>query len=208
MTQHDQEQTHEFFRAMHQQISETPLPHRRGFLAPGRRPVHRRLPVWPLAGASAAIASILTVVALALGAGSNPSPAYAVTINPSRGVTIYLREFRDIGKLNARLAALHTRIRAVPATQGCVDPVHSVIGAYNGVPAHVAPGRAKTLKALPPQRGIVIISETIENDTLPGRTLVIPVTRSGLQAGIPAQQGDVVIGPAPRCVSDPSGTPR
>jgi hypothetical protein len=208
MTRHDQEQTHEFFRAMHQQILETPLPHRSGRIRSGRRTVHGQLALWPLAGVSAALASILTVVALALGASSNPSPAYAVTINPNRGVTIYLREFRDIDKLNARLAALHTRIRAVPATPICVDPVHSVIGAYNGVPAHVAPGPARTLKALPLQHGIVVISETIENNTLPGRTLVIPVMQSGLQAGIAPTQGDVVVGPAPRCVSDSRTAPR
>jgi len=200
MTDHDPE--YPFFRQMRAQILDTPLPRRRRRLRRDRHGLTtpRRFPLWPLAGASAALVATLTLLTLVLGAGSSPSPAYAVTINPNHGVTIYLLEFRDLRKLNARLAALGTRIRVVPVIPGCVAPVHPVIGAYDGVPAHVAPGPAKTLQALPPQHGTMIVSETIETDTLPGRTLVIPVTRSGLQTGVNPPGVTAVIGPAPRCV--------
>jgi hypothetical protein len=156
----------------------------------------------PLAAGAGALIAAITALVLVLSAGSNPPPAYAVTFNPNHGVTIYLREFGAIGKLNARLAALDTRIRAVPVVPGCVAPVHAVIGAYRGIPAHLVPGPARTLEALPPQPGVVF-SETIALDTLPGRTLVIPATRSGLQTGFTATGGDgVVIGPAPRCIGE------
>lgn len=204
-----QDHEREFFGEMRAQILGTPLPVGRRFAALGGvagRP-WRRLEL-PLAGLAAALVAVVAVLTLALGTGGGPSPAYAVTLDRGTGVTIYLREFRDIRELNLRLAALPSRIRAVPVIRGCVDPVHYVIGAYHGVPAHIAPGPARTLVALPPQRGIVIISETIENDTLPGRTLIIPITRSGRQAGIASPQGTVVIGSAPRCVDETTAQPR
>lgn len=194
---------HEFFREMREQILDAPVPvGRRLSLRRHGLKARERTLLWPLAGVSLALAATLTLLVLALGAGSDPAPAYAVTTTRDHDVvTIYLREFRDIGKLNARLAALGTRIRAVPVISGCVDPVHTVIGAYDGVPAHLTPGPAKTLQALPPQSGILVFSETIENDTLPGRTFVIPVTRSGRQTGFATAGADVVIGPAPLCVA-------
>ena len=203
MTEHDS--GHAFFRLMRAQILDAPPPaHRRLRLDRHGLTTPRRLPLWPLAAVSAAFSAALALLVVAFGAGSNAAPAYAVTINPDRTVTIDLREFRDIRQLNARLVSLHTRIRAVPVIPGCVAPVHVVIGAYDGVPAHVAPGPARTLEAIPAQPGVVavVFSETIEDDTLPGRTFVIPVSRSGLQAAFNIPGSTTVIGPAPRCVGE------
>jgi hypothetical protein len=190
-----------FFEQMREQILATQLPDHPSPLRGRRRRRGRRL-LWraSVTGIGVGLAAAITAVVLALAAGSDPQPAYAVTVNPDHSVTIILREFRAIGQLNARLAALRTRIRAVPIVPGCIDRVHSVIGAYRGIPAHVAPGPAKTLEV----DGIAKPSVTMTTavDTLSGRTSVFAVTRSGMLGDISGPGDGVVIGPAPRCVGD------
>jgi hypothetical protein len=100
------------------------------------------------------------------------------------------------------LSAYH---RSGAIRQRALERLHwSVPPVDGGVPAHVDPGPARTLRALAPQRGTVIFSETIAVDTLPGRTFVIPVTRSGLQTGYEPQGSTAVLGPAPRCLAAPT----
>lgn len=135
------------------------------------------------------------VIVLELSTSSSVPPAYAATFHMSgaqRTVTITLRDEQDIPKLNTRLAALHTRIRVVPVTVGCDAPVHVV---SNGA---VIPGPARTLLASPLMKGDGgrVISMTIAVDTVPGRTFVIPYSRTGLHSG----GESVVVGPAPSCV--------
>jgi hypothetical protein len=154
-----------------------------------------------ISGGALALAAIAAAVVVLVSGGSSAPPAYAAafhTVAGQRTVTITLREWRDIPKLNALLAGEHTRIRVVPIVRGCAAPVHVVIGAYRGVPAHIAPGPAQTLEV--DRVAKPVVSETIALDTLPGRTDVFPVTRSGM-LGDTAGPGDgVVIGPAPQCV--------
>jgi hypothetical protein len=201
-TVRSEQQDHPFFRAMREQILQAPEPrHRRlsTLLSPGQR--WRRSPL-RVAGASAGLVAILIGLIVSLSTGDVASPAYAVTINSNRSVTIYLREFRDIGRLNARLAFLHTGIRAVPVMPGCVAPVHSFSDAYGKGFKKLLPGPPETLEALPATRGIILSYETLSTDTLPGRTFIIPVSRSGLQTGFRPPDGNVVLGTAPRCVGE------
>jgi hypothetical protein len=140
-----------------------------------------------LAGVGVGLAGLIVGLLLALTTASSPPPAFAATVNADRTVTITLREITAAGRLNARLAALGTRIRVVRVVRGCVAPVHTV---SNG---HVVPGPARTLEASPEDGAVV--SMTIEVSTIRGRTFVVALTKNGL-AGIDT----VVVGPAPRCV--------
>jgi hypothetical protein len=199
------QQDHAFFEAMREQISATPLPVPKTVRSSPLGIIRNRfVSRWPLASVSIGLAVALVALALSLSAEDAASPAYAVTVNADRSVTIYLREFRDIGKLNARLALLRTGIRAVPVVRGCVAPVHSFSGAYGKGFKKLLPGPPKTLEALPATRGIILSYETLSIDTLRGRTFVIPVTRSGLQTGFRPPANNVVLGPAPRCVGGAS----
>ena len=138
----------------------------------------------------------LALVAVAVSDGSRAAPAYAAVINTSGGqrtVTITLRQEQNIPRLNAQLETEHTRIRIVPVVRGCDAPVHSV---SNG---KVIPGPAKTLLAFNQNINdgpVYVSSETIDVDTIAGRTSVIPDSKTGLlNSG-----GGVVVGPAPSCV--------
>lgn len=179
--------------AMREQIQATPMP------AAHKSWLSRRVLARPpltrpgfLAGAGVALTGLIVGVLLALGAASGPPPAFAATVHSDRTVTITLREVTAVTALNAKLAALQTRIRVVPEERGCVAPVHTV---SNG---QVIPGPAKTLQASDQGQGAVV-TMTIEVNTIPGRTLVVAVAKSGL-GGIVV----VVVGPAPRCVGYPS----
>ncbi len=180
--------------AIREQIRATPmLPARRPGLPRPTSPVARvRRPGW-LAAAVVAVSVAIGTVVLSLGGTGSPPPAYAATLNADRTVTITLREMADIPKLNAKLTELRTRIRVVPVVRGCVAPVHMV---SNG---KVVPGPAQTLHAA--RLGGTLISTTIEVNTLPGRTLVVPDSKSGMYIG-----GAVVLGPAPPCVAYPAAT--
>ncbi|MGO9751924.1 MAG: hypothetical protein ACLP8S_17740 [Solirubrobacteraceae bacterium] len=170
--------------AMRQQIRATPMPpaRRAALLRPASAVGRVRYLGWLVAGAVALVAAMVALaLALSLVGGATPPPAYAATLNPDRTVTITLREMADIPKLNAKLAALGTRIRVVPVLPGCVALVHVV---SNG---KVVPAPAQTLHASRTTGSIV--SMTIEVKTLPGRTLVIADTRKGLYA-----LGVVVVG--------------
>jgi len=145
-----------------------------------------------LASAGVSLAAVLATVLLALGAASSPPPAFAVTRSGPGEVTITLRQINQVNALNARLASLGTRIRVVPVVHGCVAPVHTV---SNGA---VVPGPAKTLEAAPlGGPGSALVSMTISVDTIPGRTLVVAESKSGLR-----QVSVVVVDPAPACVGD------
>jgi hypothetical protein len=176
--------------AMREQIHATPM------TATATRTQWRRRRVGLVSGGAVGLALGAAAVALVVGGGSGAAPAYAAFFHNNgaqRTVTITLREEQDIPQLNARLEAQHTRIRVVPVLRGCHDPVHSV---SNG---QVIPGPAKTLLAGPQYlngRPIYIESETVDVNTIAGRTLVIPDSRSGLYSG----GGGVIVGPAPSCV--------
>jgi hypothetical protein len=148
------------------------------------------IPALATCGTAAAVAVV------ALTSVTSAPPAYAAVTHFSGGqrtVTITLREEQDISKLNARLEAEHTRIRVVPVVRGCDAPVHSVSD------GEVVPGPAKTILAEPLDVGGhqgIVVSETIDVNTIAGRTFVVPDSRTGLHSG-----GDqVVVGPAPSCV--------
>lgn len=146
------------------------------------------------AGAAVVLVAVIVALVLAVSQAGSLRPAFAATVNTNGTVTITLREFGAIGELNRRLAALGTRIRAVPVVTGCVAPVHTV---SNGL---VVPGPARTLEAHPlGPIGGALVSETIAVNTIPGRTLVVAETKSGLD-----EEGVVVVGPAPRCVGEAS----
>jgi hypothetical protein len=172
-------------------------------------PVHsgwrRRRTTGLISGAALALAAIVAAVVVLVSGGSSAPPAYAAvfhTVAGQRTVTITLREWRDLSKLNELLAADHTRIRVVPVVRGCVAPVRVVIGAYRGVSAHVAPGPAHTLKI---DAVVKPFQVTIAVNTLPGRTLIFPVTRSHMLGNLSGPGNGVVIGPPPRCVGVASG---
>jgi hypothetical protein len=135
------------------------------------------------------------ILVFAIGDGSDASPAFAAiphTRGGQRTVTITLREEKDLPKLNARLRAEHTRIRVVPVVRGCDDPVHLTLHGKE------APGPAKTMLAHPQYmdgKQVFISQETIAVDTEPGRTFVVPDSRTGFING----GGGTVIGPAPSC---------
>jgi hypothetical protein len=176
---------------MRAQIRATPMP------TPAAHPRWPRRQVGLISGGALglAVAAGAVVVVLA-SSGPEAQPAYAAVLSTNGGqrtVTITLREEQDIPQLNARLEAEHTRIRVVPVVRGCQDPVHSV---SNG---KVVPGPAKTMLATPTYlngRPSYMTSETIAVDTIPGRTFVIPDSRTGLYSG-----GDsVIVGPPPSCV--------
>jgi len=179
--------------AMREQILATPMPvAARAWSGPRlTRRAGNRLR-WALLASGIAVAGLTAALVVTLDAASTPPPAYAATLTPNGTVTITLRELSAIDALNARLAALGTRIRAVRAVHGCDAPVHTV---SNG---RVVPGPARTLEVVAWPGSIV--SMTVEVDTIPGRTLVVAETRSGL-AGVVT----VVVGPAPRCVGYASG---
>jgi hypothetical protein len=164
-------------------------------------PVHsgwrRRRTTGLISGAALALAAIVAAVVVLVSGGSSAPPAYAAvfhtTGNGQRTVTITLREEQDIPALNARLEAEHTRIRVVPVVKGCNDPVHSV---SNG---EVVPGPAKTLLSPPTYMNgklITVTSQTIDVNTIVGRTFVLPASSSGVYSF----GGGVVVGSAPRCV--------
>jgi hypothetical protein len=176
--------------AMRDQIHATPLTVR-----PERAwPSPRRLGL--ISASALTLAAGAAALVLLVGGGSDAPPAFAAVIHSTgqqRTVTITLREEQDITRLNARLAAEHTRIRVVPVVRGCQAPVHAV---SNG---QVVPGPAKTMLASRlyfnghPEH---IVSETIAVNTIAGRTLVIADSRSGFYSA----RGGVIVGPAPSCV--------
>lgn len=175
--------------ALRDQIEATPMPFLPtfGFSRPPRVWLGVRRPRI-VAGASVGLAAATIVLVLGLSAASGPPPAVAAALNPNGTVTITLRQITRYRELNAKLAALGTRIRAVPVVSGCVAPVHTV---SNGL---VVPGPARTLEVSSQGPG-ALVSMTIAVDTIPGRTFVVAVTKSGLE-GIDG----VVVGSAPPCV--------
>jgi hypothetical protein len=192
---------HPFFVEMRDQMQGTEMPTRRWILHPSSW--HRASPPSQsarLAFLTLALGVALTSLVIGLRAGSDPPAAYAVTLDPGHSVTISLGEFRDIDRLNHRLAALGTRIRAVPVVPGCHARVHSISNVYGAGFKLPIPGPPKTLLAVLIQPGLSISSETITTSTLPGRTMVIPVTHAGFQTGFEGGVSGVVEGAAPRCV--------
>lgn len=200
-----------FFEAMREQFLARPLPARRRLPLSGLRSRPHRAWSLPAAGAGMAVATAIAALVIALSAGGgDPAPAEAVTVNSNHTVTIYFGQLRSISKLNTRLAALHTRIRVVPIVRGCVAPVHVEIGSYRASTMHrkpgPAPGPARTLEvdglsSLDASKagGPVL---TIELGTLPGRTFILPITKSGMLGHLAGIGDGVVAGPAPRCVGD------
>jgi hypothetical protein len=200
MTFEPPDNEHPFFVEMRDQMQRTEMPTRRRIL---HRPVgHRASSSRPtrLATLALALGVALTSLIIALQAGGDPPPAYAVTLNSAHSVTIRLGEFRDIDQLNHRLEALGTRIRAVRVVPGCHARVHSISNVYGAGFKQPIPGPPKTLLAVRIQPGLSISSETITTSTLPGRTMVIPVSRAGFQTGFEGGVSGVVEGAAPRCV--------
>lgn len=177
---------------MRAQIHTTPMPLR----SRGRWPSRRSASLISSGVLGLGLTAGAVAVVLVVSEGTNIPPAYAAIVHTTRAqrtVTITLREERDIGRLNARLAAEHTRIRVVPVVRGCHAPVHSV---SNG---KVVPGTARTMLATSQSlhgQAIYVVSETISVNTIAGRTLVIPDSRNGLYSG----GASVVVGPAPSCV--------
>ena len=179
---------------MRTQIRTTPLPNRRPALIAGRG-LSRGIPGYgQLLGAGSAVLGVTLLIAVGVLNSDNAPPATAATLNPNGTVTITLRELSGVGKLNARLMAIGTRIRAVPVVRGCRAPVREVVG------GRVVPGPPRTLNVSSQRPGAVVTLTIRATPLRPGRTFVVAATRSGLQ-GI-----DVVVqGPAPRCVSSASG---
>lgn len=178
---------------MRAQIRATPMPP-----SPARRrwPDQSRVRLISGGALGVALAAVAAVLVFVVSDASRPAPAYAAvfhTDGEQRTVTITLREEQNLPQLNATLKADHTRIRVVPIVRGCHDPVHAV---SNGT---VLPGPPKTLLAVNQiinGQPVFVSSETIAVDTIAGRTLVIPDSKSGLFNG----GGGVVVGPAPSCV--------
>jgi hypothetical protein len=201
----DPDHRHAFYAAMYDQVLATPEP-------PGqrRRPgggalrARRAIRPAPLTGIGLALAAAVAALVVALGVGSDPAPAYAVTLHPNHLVTLTVHEFGSIDKLNARLAALHLRMRAVPVIPGCVAPVHSVSDELGPTHNDVLPGPARTLEITPVSPDT--FSETIDVTPGAGRTWILPVTRAGVEASFAPPEAGTVVGPAPRCVGD-AGAP-
>jgi hypothetical protein len=177
--------------AMREHIRDTPLP------MPGHRPRlmsgRHRLNVRAGLAGTAACALVAAALLVFSGGGAGPTLAFGATLHANGTVTITLREIADVQKLNARLAALGTRIRVVPVARHCTAPIRLV---QRG---HIV-STARTLHASTLSGSIV--SQTIRADTPPGRTLVIAAT----QGGMVSLGGQVVIGTAPSCVGYPTTT--
>jgi hypothetical protein len=179
--------------------------HVRGVL--GSLRLRRRISVLSAGGVTVVAAAIAAVIIVLGAGGTDPAPAYAVTLNNNNSVTIHWNEWKAIGELNARLTRLDMRIRVVPIVHGCVAPVHVVVYAHSGVPTHIAPGPAKTLEVDPVSQPSEAPADpadggggvlTTWNNTLPGRTRIFTATRSdGWGGGV-----FTVVGPAPPCVGD------
>jgi hypothetical protein len=188
-----------FFEVMRQQILQTPLPGHKRFGWRLRRQslgLHktRRARLASAAFAAVAVAAVLGVV---LSRGGSPSPAWAVTIGPNNLVTITLHDIRHVRSLNARLAAMGIRARLVPIVHGCVAPVHSTSDALGKAHNTVIPRPARTLEV----DGLMpLYSDTMSLATRPGRTVVIPYTRSGELGNFAGDISGYVVGAAPKCV--------
>jgi hypothetical protein len=141
------------------------------------------------AGVGVAALAAIVALAIVITTAGNPQPSFAASLNPNGTVTVTLRELNSIGALNARLAQLGTKIRAVPVLRGCVAPVRVV---ENGQPV---PGPARTLEISPQNPGALVSVSFDVGNLLPGRTFVVAASADGLQ-GI----SGVVEGPAPKCV--------
>ena len=86
--------------------------------APPTAARRRQRPLLASAGA-AGLAAIAAGIVIALTATSATPPAFAVTNNHDGTATVTLRQISAIGALNARLAALGIRAKAVPVRADC-----------------------------------------------------------------------------------------
>jgi hypothetical protein len=155
--------------------------------ATGRRAVPR--PAW-LAAAAAGIAGVATVSVLLSGG----SPAYAVTQNAGGTVTISVSRPAGVAGANARLHALADQVVLVPVRPGCP--------AISSLPAASWPPTARPITGTMTKAADGTV--TVSARGIPsGDTMLIPVlTRPD---GIMYLTPHLIKGPAPSCVSLPSG---
>lgn len=176
--------------AMALQINRTPMPLRQ------RRGLQPRL----AAPAAATIAAAVALVVLVLGSTGTP-PAYAVARQGNGQIKITLREITGVTGLNAKLASMGVRVRAVPVIRGCVAPVH-VVGVNHRPLTKTKTLTASSLIAHPlavrgstPPKPLSLASLTVRPPTDPNRTLVLAATRSGFESA-----AQTVVGSLPACV--------
>ncbi|HEX4721759.1 MAG TPA: hypothetical protein VH333_04540 [Pseudonocardiaceae bacterium] len=159
-------------------------------LATAQRPAPLRSRTRPLAltAGAAGVVGVGTVLALTLTATTSV-PAYAVTENSDGTVTVTLHDISGVTGINAKLAALGVRARAVTPRPDCTevehpDPTHRMVNA-NTDPLAVASNAAQGKVVIQP-RAIPV-----------GDTLVLTAKDFG--------HGSVVFGvglvldPAPSC---------
>lgn len=184
--------------SMRAQIAATPMPTaRRPALSVALTKTHGRPHV--VVGVIAGVAAATAVAIVLAFAGATTPPAFAVTTHPNGTITITLRQFKRIRALNAKLTAMGTRIRAVPVVSGCRAPVRIVGSAAPPATLEARPligvnAKGHRLRVGP------LVSVTVARGTLPGHTLVMAASHSGLYV-----LGQTVQGPAPSCVGLAAG---
>jgi hypothetical protein len=169
------------FAAMRRQISQTPLP------GPQPLTLWQRLASRPRltasgAGALLAVAAA-TATLLATGGVTSAPPAFAVIVS-GNSVTIKFRQFGALRSLNARLAAEHIPVRAVPVVGGC-SATAEVIGANGPVRATIKAGSVS---------GPGTLHIDLTHRPPPGDTLVVGARGHSLL--LPQE----IEGPIPSCV--------
>jgi hypothetical protein len=170
-------------------------------LAQITRPASKRQRARPrvLAGTTAGLAAVGTVLALALGATTS-SPAFAVARNGDGTVTLTIKQLAGITGANAKLAALGVRARAVPVVAGCAaSPV------VTGLVARTDGARVPLPSSHAPR--VALVSVRIDPSKIPaGQTLVLAAKQDS-HAYVTLLAQEMVRGPAPACLGAPPPPP-
>jgi len=146
-----------------------------------------------LVGALAGVGGLLAVLVMSFGA--SVTPEQLVVRGKGGLVTITAADGSSVGALNRRLASLGIPVRAAVVLPGCVAPVWSVARGQQ-----IAGARTLDVAGMP------VVSRRRGRDLRGLVARVIPPFKRGLTlvlaVGARASEtvGQVIVGPAPRCV--------
>ena len=158
-----------------------------------------RRPVW-LAGGAVGAAGAITAGVMALG-GAPAYAAYTVTAGPGGAVSVSVRDAAGVSGANARLHAIHARVRVVPVRAGCV-PMSSL--PRPNPPVHLAIETAVGVG----KDGHRSVTVRVGKPGIPqGDTFLLAFYGAPGPGHTGGGAGGLITGKAPACVSLPSAPP-